>query len=78
MENKICDNCSSFFVITDHNKQKHYFFFFLNMVTRPSKTCEYWNQAKHEREVEDVEEDISTTIRVWNPRSKRHEDVKAE
>lgn len=48
------------------------------MATRPSGSCECWQQAKLEREVEQTETGVSATIRVWNPHSKRHEDVKAE
>ena len=76
MENKICNNCSSFVVVTDNNKQKHYFCTCRNTHPRPSDSCECWHQAKRGREVEPPEE-VTKTIRVWNPRSRRHEDVKA-
>ena len=78
MENKICNNCGSFFIMTDRNKQKHYQCLFKNMLVRPSESCDSWHQTKFEREVEQTEEGVSATIRVWNPRSRRHEDVKAE
>ena len=77
MENKICNNCGSFDVVTDNNKQKHYFCTFRNTYPRPSDSCEYWNQTKLEREVEPPKEEVTKTIRVWNPHSRRHEDVKA-
>ena len=77
MENKICNNCGSFAVVTDNNKQKHYFCTFRNTHPRPSDSCEYWNQSKLEREVELPKEEVTKTIKVWNPRSRRHEDVKA-
>ena len=48
------------------------------MATRPSDSCECWQQAKLEQDIEPHEEEVSATIRGWNPRSKRHEDVKAE
>ena len=78
MENNVCNNCESFFIMIDRNKLKHYQCSLKNMVTRPSDSCECWQQAKLEREVEQTETGVSATIRVWNPRSKRHEDVKAE
>lgn len=77
MENKICNNCGSFFIMTDRNKQKHYQCSAKNILIRPSDSCEYWNTAKLERDIKQAEE-VSATIRVWNPHSKRHEDVKAE
>ena len=77
MENKICNNCGSFAVVTDNNKQKHYFCTFRNMHQRPSDSCEYWHQTLTERDVEPPKEEVAKTIRVWNPRSRRHEDVKA-
>ena len=75
MENKICNNCGSFAVVTDNNKQKHYFCTFRNTHPRPSDVCENWHQTLPEREVEPPKESTKT-IRVWNPRSRRHEDVK--
>lgn len=75
MENKICNNCGSFAVVTDINKQKHYFCTFRNTHPRPSDSCECWHKTISEREVEPPEE-FAKTIRIWNPRSKRHEDVK--
>lgn len=78
MENKICNNCGSFFIMTDRNKIKRYHCSFKNMLVRPSESCDCWHQAKLEREVKQTEEGVSATIRVWNPRSRRHEDVKAE
>ena len=75
MENKICNNCGSFTVVTDINKQKHYFCTFKNMHQRPSDTCEHWYQTTSEIEAEPPKE-VTKTIRVWNPRSRRHEDVK--
>ena len=78
MENKICNNCGSFVAVTDINKQKHYFCTFRNMRPRPSDSCEYWHQTKLEREVEPPKEEVGKTIRIWNPRSKRHEDVKVK
>ena len=78
MENKICNNCGSFFIMTDRNKQKHYQCSEKNILTRPSDSCECWNKAKLERDIEQLEEEVSATTRVWNPHSKRHEDVKAE
>ena len=77
MENKICNNCGSFVVVTDSNKQKHYFCTFRNTHSRPSDTCECWYQTKLEMEAEPPKEEVTKTIRVWNPRSRRHEDVKA-
>ena len=77
MENKICNNCGSFLVVTDNNKQKHYFCTFRNTHQRPSDSCKYWNQTTLEIEVEPAKEEVGKTIRVWNPRSRRHEDVKA-
>ena len=76
MKNKFCNNCGSFSVITDNNNQKHYFCAFTNTHPRPSDLCEYWHKTTPEREVEPTKEEVSKTIRVWNPRSKRHEDVK--
>ena len=76
MEKKFCNNCCSFTVITDNNKQKHYFCSFRNMHPRPSDLCEYWHKTNPEREVEPTKEEVGKTIRIWNPRSKRHEDVK--
>ena len=78
MKNKICNNCGSFFTMTDRNKEKHYHCVYFNKFVRPSECCDTWHQATLEREVEQTETGISATIRVWNPRSKRHEDVKAE
>ena len=77
MENKICNNCGSFVAVTDSNKQKHYFCTFRNMHPRPSDSCEYWHKTKPERYDESPEE-FGKTIRIWNPRSKRHEDVKVQ
>lgn len=77
MENKICNNCSSFVVVTDNNKQKHYFCAFRNTHARPSDSCECWQQTTLEIEAEPPKEEVTKTIRVWNPRSRRHEDVKA-
>ena len=77
MENKFCNNCCSFAVITDNNNQKHYFCSFRNMHPRPSDSCEYWHKTKLERDDESPEE-FGKTIRIWNPRSKRHEDVKVQ
>ena len=77
MENKLCNNCGSFVVVTDSNKQKHYFCTFRNTHSRPSDTCECWYQTKLEMEAEPPKEEVTKTIRVWNPRSRRHEDVKA-
>lgn len=78
MENKVCNNCESFFIMIDRNKLKHYQCSLKNMATRPSDSCECWQQAKLEQGIEPHEEEVSATIRGWNPRSKRHEDVKAE
>ena len=75
MENKICNNCGSFLVVNDSNKRKHYFCTFRNMRPRPSDSCEYWHKTPPERDAEPPEE-FAKTIRIWNPRSKRHEDVK--
>lgn len=76
MKNKFCNNCGSFAVIADNNNQKHYFCAFTNTHPRPSDLCEYWHKTKLEREVKPPKEEVDKTIRVWNPRSKRHEDVK--
>lgn len=78
MKNKICNNCGSFFTMTDRNKEKHYHCVYFNKFVRPSEYCDKWHQTTLEREVEQTETGVSATIRVWNPRSKRHEDVKAE
>ena len=78
MEKKFCNNCCSFAAITDNNNQKHYFCAFTNTYPRPSDSCEYWHKTKPKREVEPPKEEVSKTIRVWNPRSKRHEDVKVQ
>ena len=47
------------------------------MCVRPSDSYECWHQTNLEREIEPPKEEVGKTIRVWNPRSKRHEDVKA-
>ena len=76
MENKICNNCRAFVVITGSNKLKHYQCSLKNTPTRPSDSCESW--YKVENESEQKESGGSKRTRVWNPRSKRHEDVIAE
>ena len=74
--NKICNNCSGFYEFVDINKEKHYKCLHKDLFIRPSGTCEQWNQKQLEQIVEQTETGVSSTIRVWNPRSKRHEDVK--
>lgn len=76
MENKICNNCGAFLVMTGANKLKHYQCSLKNTLTRPSDSCESWYNV--EKESEQKESGGSKIIRVWNPRSKRHEDVIAE
>ena len=76
MENKICNNCGAFLVMSDGNKLKHYQCSLKNIPIRPSDSCESW--YKVEKESEQKESRGSTRTRVWNPRSKRHEDVIAE
>ena len=77
MENKICNNCNSFFILTDRNKLKHYRCSLKNMRVKPSESCKCWKQVKQEMKSECTKTVSSVTTRVWNPRSKRHEDVKA-
>ena len=76
MENKICNNCGAFLVMSDGNKLKHYQCSLKNMLTRPSNSCGCWYNV--EKESEQKESGGSTRTRVWNPRSKRHEDVITE
>ena len=78
MENKICNNCGSFFIITDPDKIKHFQCTFKNMIVRPYDSYECWHQANIEREVEQPENRCRVTNRVWNPHSERHEDVKVQ
>lgn len=75
MVNQICNGCVHLNEFFDPNRVRRYRCEVTGAYVRPSDTCEFW--ANKIPELKENEEPEKTTVRVWNPRSKRHEDVKA-
>lgn len=79
MKNRICNGCFHFCDFLDPDKVKRYRCSETGTYVRPSGTCNLWKDKEdkdlNEPKAEDPKE--KKTVRVWNPRSKRHEDVEA-